>query len=569
MREQQTIPVVIYAAKSTKDKHDSIPTQLEDCRKLSEREGWEVVSEFSDEGFSAYSGNRGRGLSDAMAECERLVGEHGTCALLVQHSDRLARGDGHVARHVVEFTLWSIKTRVRIISKQDPETFPEGDYALLMGAVAGQRNHQDSKRKSTAVRDGHRRRALDRKRPNGGPRPFGYQYDVYVEDGKPTLRLVVDEHEAAVVRRIFREYVAGRSQWQIVRDLNEEGIRSQRGGKFFQGSLSKLLRSPLYVGQFRYHAQTVPGDGSVPAIIDAETWENAQRLSSANANRSGKGRGRNPAGSHLFTKAMLRCSCGSPMTPITKPTRTPGILYETYACYGRRQHGVEFCAQEPINRELIDTAVWRFFERVGLDVDATRQAIAEQHDLKLAEFLALEARADREVAKVEEALAKIERDYLYGTLPAAAWHSLNAKLQADHEAVQAQAEQLRRQRDAIKAESDEIDVEMAVLEELTAIRAQIAGQAREGARIGTDALRAALVRLFHRFTLTSGGRFIESPEGTTPWQRKEPDLELGVADLLLWPHVRSDVIDLRSAEFPALQRAALALSDNYANAFGR
>ncbi len=32
---------VIYAAKSTEDKHGSIPTQLEDCRALAERHGWE------------------------------------------------------------------------------------------------------------------------------------------------------------------------------------------------------------------------------------------------------------------------------------------------------------------------------------------------------------------------------------------------------------------------------------------------------------------------------------------------------------------------------------------------
>jgi hypothetical protein len=39
---------MIYAAKSTEDKHGSIPTQLEDCRQMAEREGWTVVGEFHD-----------------------------------------------------------------------------------------------------------------------------------------------------------------------------------------------------------------------------------------------------------------------------------------------------------------------------------------------------------------------------------------------------------------------------------------------------------------------------------------------------------------------------------------
>ena len=47
---------VIYAAKSTEDKHGSIPNQLDDCRALAARQGWEVTGEFTDEAFSAYKG---------------------------------------------------------------------------------------------------------------------------------------------------------------------------------------------------------------------------------------------------------------------------------------------------------------------------------------------------------------------------------------------------------------------------------------------------------------------------------------------------------------------------------
>ena len=58
-------PAVLYAAKSTEDKRGSIPTQLEDCREIAEREGWNIADEFQDEAASAYSGNRGPGLAAA------------------------------------------------------------------------------------------------------------------------------------------------------------------------------------------------------------------------------------------------------------------------------------------------------------------------------------------------------------------------------------------------------------------------------------------------------------------------------------------------------------------------
>src|SRR4051812_38013034 len=100
---------VLYAAKSTQDPHGSIATQLEDGRALAARNGWEVLAEHSDEGFSAYSGNRGPGLAAAVAAAETAAAAHGGCYLIVQHSDRLARGDGKQAAHVVEHALWGLK----------------------------------------------------------------------------------------------------------------------------------------------------------------------------------------------------------------------------------------------------------------------------------------------------------------------------------------------------------------------------------------------------------------------------------------------------------------------------
>ena len=170
------IPAVIYAAKSTEDVHGSIPDQLADGRALATRRDLEVVAEFQDEAASAYHGDRGPGLASALAACERLSAEHGSCALVVQHSDRLARGDAKQARHLIEIVLWAIKHDVELLSVQDPEILAGGDMALLLGAIGGMRNHQDSKRKSLSVTDGHRRRAVERGQFVGRA-PYGYLFE--------------------------------------------------------------------------------------------------------------------------------------------------------------------------------------------------------------------------------------------------------------------------------------------------------------------------------------------------------------------------------------------------------
>src|SRR4051794_10617594 len=96
-------PAVLYAAKSTEDKRGSIGTQFEDSRAAAE--GREIVAEYHDEAASAFKSDRGPGLKAALEHAERLA----PCALIVQHSDRLARGDGKRAAHLVEHALWALK----------------------------------------------------------------------------------------------------------------------------------------------------------------------------------------------------------------------------------------------------------------------------------------------------------------------------------------------------------------------------------------------------------------------------------------------------------------------------
>ena len=46
MTDTERIPAVLYAAKSTEDKHGSIPSQISDCTALAERERWVIVGAF-------------------------------------------------------------------------------------------------------------------------------------------------------------------------------------------------------------------------------------------------------------------------------------------------------------------------------------------------------------------------------------------------------------------------------------------------------------------------------------------------------------------------------------------
>ena len=404
------IPAVIYAAKSTEDVHGSIPDQLADGQALATRRDLEVMAEFQDEAASAYHGDRGPGLAGALAACERLSAEHGSCALVVQHSDRLARGDAKQARHLIEIVLWAIKHDVELLSVQDPEILAGGDMALLLGAIGGMRNHQDSKRKSLSVTDGHRRRAVERGQFVGRA-PYGYRFEDKV--------LVVEPGEAEIVKRIFRDYCNGVGQRAIVRSLNEDRVPTRYSGPWHQSRVTKILNAVVYVGKLDFKNEILPG--AHEAIVGEEVWRKAEAIRTDAYRRKG---GRHPDGAHLLTRGILKCSCGAAMIP--RKAR-PGVERERYVCSGRIA-APESCWQPSIRRELIDTAFLAQLLNGHADLVAMVKRIEGAAVSELEAAREAENHAEGEVVRLERALAQTERDYDAGDITGRQYSTREARL---------------------------------------------------------------------------------------------------------------------------------------------
>ena len=108
-----------------------------------------------------------------------------------------------------------------------------------------------------------------------------YGYDVVKGDEKG-LR-TVNEAEAAIVRRIFAEYVAGRSPLDIVGDLNREGVPAPRGGAWGSSTINGSTRrqngiigSRLYIGNIVYNRQRFVKDPATgrrtPVVNPGSEW---------------------------------------------------------------------------------------------------------------------------------------------------------------------------------------------------------------------------------------------------------------------------------------------------------
>lgn len=375
---------IIYAAKSTADKRGSIGTQLEDGRALAAAEGLDVVGEYHDESASAFKGNRGHGLERAMAHAETAG------VLIVQHSDRLARGDGKRAKHLVEYALWALQHDVTIRSVQDDQTF--GD--LLYAVVTGQRNHEDSSRKSKAVRDG-----LARRKERGAPvgaMPLGYRAEPTIVGSEVVTTRVVDPEETAVLERIWTMLENGATYGAVTRALNADGILTKRGGVWQVRTLRKVAENTVYLGE-----------GGYPRILERERWERIQatrRRMDPAAVRARTG-GRRAKEKRLLDGLAFCAECGSPMY---RRVLASGVHL---ICRHARQ-ATGLCHAPAIPAEIVERRVVDDLSDFGLEVESW---LAERAAEQNAERTKLEAQAAdlrAEAARVESRIARTraERD---------------------------------------------------------------------------------------------------------------------------------------------------------------
>jgi DNA invertase Pin-like site-specific DNA recombinase len=482
---------VIYAAKSTQDVKGSIPTQFADCRAMAEREGWTVEGEYEDEAKSAYHGSRGDGLTRAKADAERLVAEGHEAVLVVQHSDRLARGDGgREAAHLVEFSLWRAKSGVAIRSVQDDATWttPMGH---LIPALMGERNYEDSRRKGLAVKAGMKRSA--ERGMHMGRAPFGYR--------RQGPKLVIVPAQATIVEKVFRDYVAGVSVRALAQALNKAELPTGTGGEWTRSAIGRMLANVAYTGKVT--ARGDEGERTVVAakhraIVDDELWSRAQAIRAGALKRKP---GRHADGQHLLVRGLLRCPrCGSAMIP---RNARPRLSRAVYHCGGRTERGREFCDQPSVQREAIDGPFLEALLDSYVDIEATVQRIAERQDGARAAAREAITQREAEAAKIERALATTERDYDAGDITGRQYNAREARLTDELDAVRRATEQAR---DHVKRiEQDGLgDAEQYVLDHLATIKKAVSDGI--GAAPDLNALRHTIAQMFESVRLVPSGK---------------------------------------------------------------
>ena len=158
-------------------------------------------------------------------------------ALIVYSADRLSRDPLHLLMLMKEFSDCGV--RLHFVQGITDDT-PEGQLITYIQGYTAQKERSQIVERS---RRGKEAVARSGRMPNGtGAGLFGYDYDVIKK-----VR-IINEGEATTVRLMFRWATEGVTKYQIAKRLNEMGIPTKKGCKWYAITVERTLENPAYTG---------------------------------------------------------------------------------------------------------------------------------------------------------------------------------------------------------------------------------------------------------------------------------------------------------------------------------
>jgi DNA invertase Pin-like site-specific DNA recombinase len=302
----------IYTRKSTDEglekEFNTLDAQHDACAAYIQSqiaEGWLLVSDrYDDGGFSGGSLERPalqRLLADIEADRIDIV--------VVYKIDRLSRSLMDFAKLVEVFEAHGV-TCVSITQSFNTTT-SMGRLTLHMLLSFAQ---FDLEQIGERIRD---KFAASRARGMwmGGKVPLGYD----VVDRK----LMANDVEAAIVRRVFEGFVEIGSGTKLTRALRAEGVTTKGGKPIDKGDIYKLLNNRTYVGEAAHKGNVYAGEHK--GIIPRELWDQVHALLTESPRvRANRNRAQSPA----LLRGLIFAADGRAMSPTH--TRRRGRLYRYY-----------------------------------------------------------------------------------------------------------------------------------------------------------------------------------------------------------------------------------------------
>ncbi|MAU23770.1 MAG: recombinase family protein [Martelella sp.] len=235
--------VALYARYSSDNQREaSIEDQFRICREQAKREKWKIVGTYKDAGISGASMILRPGIQSLLQDAQ--AGQFDM--VLAEALDRISRDQADVATFFKHLKF----AGVPIV------TLAEAEISELHVGLKGTMNALFLKDLAAKTHRGLRGRVEEGK--SGGGLCYGYKVVKQLDARGEPIRggREIDEAEANIIRRVFREFASGIGPRTIARRLNEEGIPGPNGKPWgdttIRGHVKRgtgLINNELYIGR--------------------------------------------------------------------------------------------------------------------------------------------------------------------------------------------------------------------------------------------------------------------------------------------------------------------------------
>ncbi len=393
----------IYARKSTEqtgvlEEEKSVTRQVEHAKAYAERKGWKVADEhiFVDDGISGAEFVKRPGFLRLMNALKpRPVFD----VLIMSEESRLGREQIETAYALKQITDAGVRVFFYL---EDRERTLDSALEKVMLSLTNFAAEVERERAKQRTYD-----ALLRKAKAGhvtGGRVYGYDNrEIATADGQRLHVIrVINQEQAATVRRVFEMYASKIGLTRIAKTLNAEGVPSPRNrAGWAPSAIREMLYRPLYRGEIvwneyqkierggtkrrrrRESGELIKLEAPDLRIISDELWQRVTarlkqvqnvfvRKTSAQGQLLGRPAMRDFDSPYLLS-GLARCrTCGG---PIDASGRDSGGKRRTYGCAYHRKRGASICKNAlRIDQDVLDTIVLQAMSE-ALDERLTEVAI--------------------------------------------------------------------------------------------------------------------------------------------------------------------------------------------------
>lgn len=173
---------------------------------------------------------------------------------------------------------------------------------------------------------------------NGARMPLGYRWS---EENKYP---VIDDAEKATIHFIYDKYEEVKSCLQISRMLNNNQIKTKRGGEWTSKTVCDIIRNPFYKGTYRYNyresargalkdeSEWIVVPNNHPGIISEEQWERCNKIMDINKASKNTANFYPKKHTHIFAGVLKCANCGRGFSSNKDKPRLSGWRPSSYRC---------------------------------------------------------------------------------------------------------------------------------------------------------------------------------------------------------------------------------------------